>query len=82
MKYNCKKCINNGSGLCRYCYQITSPGGEEAPPTYYVENKQSSDVQGTEEHKLLQKALEEGRPLPMAVVIRYNERIGGRNDKA
>ncbi len=82
MKYNCKECINFRTAICKYCYQISSPGGYESPPTYYVEHRSSLEARQSKEAEQLRLALEVGEPLPFAVVMRYNEMIGGKDDKA
>lgn len=81
MKYNCRECINFDTILCKHCFFVSSPGGYEAAPTHYVERKSSQNAKQSKEAEQLRLALDAGEPLPLSVVMRYNE-IGGKDDTA
>ena len=82
-KYDCLTCINKHSPLYELCTTITSPGGKEHKPKWYVELveidpindmpiSRATKVEIAEE---LIRMLYRGIPIPTALVCEYNKRM-------
>lgn len=83
-RFECKRCVNRASPLCEICTTITSPGGKENKPRYYVKQGDIENpiVKITFPHNKSEvckkKALsigvflQNGVPIPMKLVMEYN----------
>lgn len=85
--YDCKLCVNRASPLCELCTQITSPGGKEHKPKYYIGQSDIVVIGGRGKHqritadqkteclaKYLLDHLLARVPLPTGLVLEYNRR--------
>ena len=71
MIYDCKECANQATLICNVCSTITKPSGTETRPTQFVKLKPFSKA---EKNAVTLKAyLDKGKPLPLAIVLEYNE---------
>ena len=81
-KYDCNACVNKRSPLCELCTRITSPGGKEHKPKWYVElveiepinDMPLSQATRSEIAEELIRMLYRGIPIPTALVVEYNKR--------
>ena len=86
--YECKRCANRGSPLCELCSSITSPGGRERKPKYYVEftgvtprfKNNELSKRGIECRRMLEEYIYLGEPLPVALVVEYNKLVEDSRD--
>lgn len=84
--FECTRCANRRSPLCELCSQVTSPGGTEHKPKYFVEftgatrmwaegepRRPFESERGEACAKMLEEYLREGSPIPVALVMEYNK---------
>lgn len=87
----CMTCANRRSPLCDICTYIQSPDGSAREPRYYVKlrgsfaketecggeaiNRPLSSERGEECAKMLEGLILNGDPLPIALVMEYNQKI-------
>ncbi len=82
--YDCGSCVNKSSPLCELCTQITSPGGKERKPKYFIALAEVKSpitqikfphARGRETKRraiTIAKYLCDGLPIPIRVVMEYN----------
>jgi hypothetical protein len=69
--YDCNECANKATPLCNECNSITSPSGRMTRPTNYchlIPLDRESRL-----HNNISAYLKAGKPIPLAMVIEYNE---------
>jgi hypothetical protein len=69
--YNCTECANKGTPLCNECSSITKPSGEETRPTEFLHVIPLSEKEKTESN--IRAYLERSKPIPITLVMKYNE---------
>ena len=91
--YNCEQCANKNSILCEICSQVVSPNIKEHKPRFYValsdvkSPNAEVDMPNIKGRELKKKAIEieryllDGNPIPIQVVMEYNELAEGDQNK-
>lgn len=83
--YECSRCANRRSPLCELCTTVRSPGGKESKPKYYIEftgvtrmfaRRNELSKRGEECRMKLSEYLVFNEPLPVSLVMEYNEHVG------
>ena len=81
-QYECSNCTNRQTPLCKQCIFINKPSGAEDKPSLYTPlhpNIESRDITARESAIMayLVEKLEQHLPLPIALVMIYNQLSGG-----
>ena len=69
--YNCKECANAGTLICKKCTSITKPSGDVTRPTEFIHVVPLSEKEKTESN--IRAYLERSKPIPLKLVMKYNE---------
>jgi hypothetical protein len=81
-KYECSNCTNRQTPLCKQCICIKKPSGAEDKPSLYTSlhpNIEGRDITVPESAIMayLIERLEQHLPLPIVLVMSYNQLCGG-----
>ena len=91
--YECETCANINSPLCELCTRISSPSGKERKPKYYIERQEVAPsvpelrIAYGLDRKLegiaitIARYLRNGVPIPISVVMKYNELVAKEKDE-
>lgn len=80
-EFGCSSCANKKTPLCDHCFFVQHPDGTRAKPTWFVklENVSLADITSNksltreEAVKLvIQRYLDEGKPIPTALIHEHN----------
>ena len=83
-KYECKKCINRASPLCEKCTIVTSPGGVDNKPRYFIKEGEitypsaefrfpcNKDATLTKKAYAIAVYLCNAVPIPTKLIMEYN----------
>ena len=91
-QYDCRTCANKWSPLCKLCSRVVSPSGKERPPKYYVDvravtvigQRNSAEKTNDETEALvleLVRSIFARKPLPLAIVMQYNETVSNKDEQ-
>ena len=91
--YNCDQCANKNSLLCELCSQVISPNNKEHKPRFYValsdvkSPNAEVDIPHIKGQELKKKAIAieryllDGIPIPLQLVMEYNELAEGDQNR-
>ena len=78
-KEYCRTCNNRSSPLCELCQVIESPKSGTGVPSMFMRYRALPGKKNAEAFAaVLDKYLTEGYPLPMTIVLRYNDEAAKR----
>ena len=76
-KFACLTCLNAGTVICEECKVIEKPSGRSTMPTHYCGDNETaaSGLLPGDVGAILLVRLQCGNPLPLKLVMRYNEHL-------
>ncbi|MBR2312202.1 MAG: hypothetical protein IKA46_02820 [Clostridia bacterium] len=74
-KFACLTCLNAGTVVCEECKVIEKPSGRSTRPTHYCGDDRTPEngLSPGDVSAILLVRLQCGKPLPLKLVMRYNE---------
>ena len=78
--YDCRRCVNRSSPLCELCTWITSPGGIQHKPRFFIEQgdpttqRTASDPDTERLARYLLDCINARVPIPTSLVLQYNKK--------
>lgn len=75
MNLSCKTCLNRATLVCQGCTSIKSPSGKQTRPTHYMGDgaTPTDGLSPGDLGAILLVRVQLGKPLPLSLVLRYNE---------